>query len=152
MTDEPLRYGLPKWSLLKRFFLLLLILALLEIPLGLLAFSVDGWPGVSASMAALLSCLIGGWVALAVCDFLTWLLKDEFAAFAGVVAGMLIRAGIGLAVCALAYGLRLPAARHGLVFYVLAFYMLALAVESWFAIRRFSDMEVVALSTGKEQA
>jgi hypothetical protein len=129
----------PRWrlSLLKRSSILLACLFLVEILLGGLAFAIDGSAGLSASLFALFSCVVGGLLALLVGDALVAILAEEVASFAQAVFGMLVRAAFGLGVCMIAYGFGLSVSEKGLAFYVLAFYMVTLTVETGFAVRQF---------------
>lgn len=134
------------FSLFKRSAYLLLCLLMLEIPLGGIAFSLGGLAGLTASLVALLSCVAGGFIALVVGDVLGAILVDEVAAFAHCVFGMLVRAAVGLSVCAVAYGFKFSVSEHGLVYYVLVFYMMTLAVETVFAVRQFGASELAVSS------
>lgn len=151
-VDQHPPSGRAEMSLLGRSFVLLLILGVCQLLLGSLAFSLAGRSGLWASLVAFLTSVVGGWMALLVVDFLGWLLRDEAAAFAPAVFGMLVRGGVSLSVCAIAYGFRFSVSQQGLAFYVLAFYMVTLAVETGFAVRQFSEMNFRARHTAKGQA
>lgn len=133
-------------SLLRRGAILLGCLMLFEIPLGSIAFFVDRFGGVSATLAALFSSVVGGLLALAVSDLMSRLLRDEMVAFAQAVSGMLVRVAVGLAVCAVAYGFRISVSGYGLVYYVLVFYMLTLAVETGFVVRQYGGVRFIVSS------
>lgn len=152
IDDHPRGADSVVMSLLKRSLFLLIVLVLCGFILGAIAFSRDGHAGLSASNTALLTSVVGGWLALLVGDFLGWLLSKEVAAFAHAVFGMLVRASVSLAVCAVAYGFQFSVSEHGLVFYVLAFYMVTLTVETGFSVRQLSTVDFVASDSAKGQA
>lgn len=124
----------PGMSLLKRSLFLLACLALLEVLLGGVGLFLDGARGLSATLIALFSSLFGGFVALVISDMMAKRLRDEMVAFAQAVSGMFVRVTVGLVVYAVAYGFKLPISGNGLVYYLLAFYMLTLAVETGFLV------------------
>ena len=124
----------PSMSLLKRCLILVACLTILEILLGAIALLLDGTNGLFATLVALLSSFVGGFLALVLGDVTARRLREEMVAFAQAVSGMFVRATVGLVVCGVAYGFSLPVSNNGLVYYVLAFYMLTLAVETWFLV------------------
>lgn len=137
-------------SIFRRGAVLILFLLLLEVPIGATAFFIEGTGGLWASLVAMIACGVGGLLALVLCDLLAVTLRDELVAFAQAVSGMLGRAAIGLGVCAIGYGLALPVSESGLAFYVLAFYMLTLAVETAFLVQEFGR-SAGAVSSGMEK-
>jgi len=115
-------------------FALLLVAALLVAPF---TFNQSGSRGPIGLAVAALVCFFAGVAAEAV----SWLMMRIGSPLGGTMAGMAIRMFPPLAVCvALAASGQSGREHLHFIFYLLAFYMLMLAMETWLAVKRVAGM------------
>lgn len=122
--------------------LLLLILAVAVLMALPVALNATGWEGVAAAGCAALLCFAAGVAVIVVTMFAS---SPENVAYL-VVLGMLFRMGIPLVSCLAIYfrgGLLVDA---GMVYYLLVFYPLALAFETWLDVVRLSPPDFSGLA------
>jgi hypothetical protein len=92
-----------------------------------LAYSVGGATGTGAALVAVVLCLIGGELGLLIAAAF----RGPAAAMHGLMLGLLARMAMPLLVGATLH-VKVPAlADAGMVFYLIAFYMVGLACETW---------------------
>jgi hypothetical protein len=107
-----------------------LVVAALAALIGPLGYWAYGWPGVWAVLSAAALCGSTGIAAF-------WVGRHFLAhghAIGGVLGAMAIRMGIPLVIC-LALAVRGNAdSMAGFVYYLLAFYLGTLAVETWYSL------------------
>ncbi len=101
-------------------------LACLAVPLGLLGFLLDGWVGVGAAVASGAICLAAALLAL----LLASLTAAPDQVVQRVVLTMLPRMGLPLFACVLVYLRGGVLVEAGFVYYIMAFYLIALLVET----------------------
>jgi len=106
----------------------LFIGALLLAPIGCL---VAGSLGAIAAVLAAAICAMGAVGGHAVALLVADSVEGPQRAMVRPVVGMLLRMGVPLAFAIVVYLQGGPLAEAGLVYYLLAFYMIALAVEIW---------------------
>ena len=108
------------------------VLAVSYLVLAPFAYRLQGGSGLSAAAVAAVVCLVSaiGGMLLSQC------LGGPNHAIAGVLSGMMLRMGLPLAVCMIVYLQSGALAEAGFVFYVLAFYLVTLAIDTWMATGR----------------
>lgn len=110
--------------------------ALLLAPFALQMTGSSGWGGLVGAAAI---CLAAGWTA----ELVTFTLGDLIAPLSGMLLGMAIRMLLPLGVC-VALAAQGASGREHLVFigYLLAFYMITLAFETWQTVQRVAHANV----------
>ena len=91
----------------------------------------QGTPGLWSAAVAALICLVAGMMALGLVERLST--RNPLASLLG---GMAVRMVVPLSAIAAVYSWGGPLAETGMVFYVLAFYMITLAAETYWAVRK----------------
>jgi hypothetical protein len=91
----------------------------------------QGTPGLWSAAVAALICLVAGIMALGLVERLS--ARNPLAS---VLGGMTLRMIVPLLAVAAVYWWDGPLAEAGMVFFVLAFYMIMLAAETYLAVRR----------------
>lgn len=100
-----------------------LVICLLSLPL---AYAISGLPGVIAAATAALVCLLGGEAGLLIANCF----RGPAAGMNGALAAMMVRMSIPL-IAGVALHLASPLlASAGMIFYLIAFYMVDLAAET----------------------
>ena len=97
--------------------------------------AVSGWAGVASAGLALAISLFSGVLALALS---IWCRLPELVVYQ-VLLGMLPRMGIPLGSCMIVALLGGPLAEAGFVFYIMAFYFVTLAVETFLVVGHLSS-------------
>lgn len=129
-------------------FSLLFLAVLISLPV---AANASGWQGCAASACAALLCFAAGVAVVLVTLFAS---SPEHVAYF-VVLGMFFRMGIPLVACLAIYVRGGWLVEAGLVYYLLVYYPLALAAETWLDVVRLSPPDFSALaseSSGEPQA
>jgi hypothetical protein len=109
--------------------------ACLYLLLAPLAYSLHGTDALIASAVAAAICVFGSLGALIAMQFL----KGPAMLIGGVVLGMFLRMTVPLVFCMIVYLQPGFLTRAGMVFYVLAFYMVTLTVDAAITALRVSD-------------
>jgi hypothetical protein len=104
-----------------------------------LAYHLHGYDGLRAAGVACLVCLVGAVVALFVSDAF----QNEKFAFAGVLVGTAARMVLPMLTCGAVCWRGGPLAEAGMAFYLVVFYMIILAVETWVAVGRTGGAQAV---------
>lgn len=99
------------------------------------AYGMNGVRGVEVASLAAAICLLGAFGALAVQHSLC----RTGHGVAGIMAGTLVRLALPLGVCVVISHLGGVLNDAGLVFYILAFYILTLVGETWIAVRHLPE-------------
>lgn len=93
-------------------------------------YAVSGWVGVGSAALALAISLFSGLMALALS---VWCRSPELVVYQ-VLLGMLPRMGIPLGACMIVMLQGGPLAQAGFVFYIMAFYFVTLALETFLVV------------------
>jgi hypothetical protein len=107
----------------------------LYVILAPLAYSLHGTESLVASAVAAGICLLGSFGALAAMQ----VLSGPASLIGGVVLGMFLRMAVPLIFCCIVYHQPGLLTRAGMVFYVLAFYMVTLTVDAAITALRVGD-------------
>jgi hypothetical protein len=106
---------------------------------------LGGGAGIAASAVAGAACLAGATTALVLCD----LLRGPHLALHGILLGMMVRMGLPLG-CALIGHFAVPAlANAGLLFYLLVFYPVTLAIETALSLPRRKPLSTDSDAPGR---
>lgn len=111
------------------------IVAIVAVPLALVAYTISGSPGAVAAVAAGGACLLGGEAALVLCQWLAGRVDVMRALLVGMLARMTLPLILVLAMHFVAPSLT----QGGLFIYVLAFYPVVLGTETIFALARLGQ-------------
>ena len=110
---------------------LLIVIATSYLALAPLAYALGGGTGLLASAIAAVVCLLAGAGALVVGN----LFPGPQSVAIGALAGMLVRMAAPLLFVVIVYSQGGPLVEAGLVFYLLAYYLITLAAETWMSVR-----------------
>lgn len=108
-----------------------------------IALNAAGWDGVAAAGCAALLCLAAGVAVIVLTLFAS---SPEHVAYL-VVLGMLLRMGIPLVSCLAIYYRGGWLVDGGMVYYLLVFYPLTVAAETWLDVTRLSPPDFAALQS-----
>ncbi len=126
LTGQGWRVKATSDSLARQALILAGVMLVAAIPLGTIGFLTGGRPGLTCAAIAGVVCLASGVAAL-------WLaggFGEPQAVSAQVLAGMLPRMGIPLAVCMVVYFQGGMLVESGFVYYILIFYFVTLATDT----------------------
>jgi hypothetical protein len=128
--DRP-RLGFPRDGFISGAVTLLATVLLGYAAISPVAAWTQGTPGLWAAAVAALICLAAGMMALGLIERLS-----ASNPLASALGGMTLRMVVPLSAVAAVYWWDGPLTETGMVFYVLAFYMITLAVETYLAVRK----------------
>jgi hypothetical protein len=128
--DRP-RLGFPRDGFISGSVTLLATVLLGYAAISPVAAWTQGMPGLWAAAVAALICLAAGMMALGLIERLS-----ASNPLASALGGMTLRMVVPLSAVAAVYWWDGPLTETGMVFYVLAFYMITLAVETYLAVRK----------------
>ena len=128
--DRP-RLGFPRDGFISGAVTLLATVVLGYAAISPVAAWTQGMLGLWAAAVAALICLAAGMMALGLIEGLS-----ASNPLASALGGMTLRMVVPLSAVAAVYWWDGPLAETGMVFYVLAFYMITLAVETYLAVRK----------------